>query len=338
MASQPSSLTNMLRAAVGALPVIPRGDTLPSRTVTVDELPIDAANVAAYADVTGLRFTDTVPLTYPFVLTFPAVMELATGFDFPFPAMGSVHTENHITRLRPITVSDTVGITVSAANLREHRKGLLVDLVSEVSVGNETAWRQVTTFLHQQRTSLSDEPKPEPAKAPKLPPPNSILKITPGQIRRYASIGGDHNPIHTSGIGAAAAGKVVHPRDLKPAHVGEHGLLDLVDPMLREGRLHRLLEQKRPTTDENDVLQALRRLDPLPHRRHRLLRHALGQRQVAPHVVGLLKHDRCLAGAQRQVNGVVVPVRRADVLGNLRSQQPQHVRHATVDRMRLLLH
>ncbi|MCB9440491.1 MAG: dehydratase [Mycolicibacterium sp.] len=206
MASQPSSLTNMLRAAVGALPVIPRGDTLPSRTVTVDELPIDAANVAAYADVTGLRFTDTVPLTYPFVLTFPAVMELATGFDFPFPAMGSVHTENHITRLRPITVSDTVGITVSAANLREHRKGLLVDLVSEVSVGNETAWRQVTTFLHQQRTSLSDEPKPEPAKAPKLPPPNSILKITPGQIRRYASIGGDHNPIHTSGIGAKLFG------------------------------------------------------------------------------------------------------------------------------------
>ena len=111
MASQPSSLTNMLRAAVGALPVIPRGDTLPSRTVTVDELPIDAANVAAYADVTGLRFTDTVPLTYPFVLTFPAVMELATGFDFPFPAMGSVHTENHITRLRPITVS---GLTSSA--------------------------------------------------------------------------------------------------------------------------------------------------------------------------------------------------------------------------------
>ena len=206
MASQPSSLTNMLRAAVGALPVIPRGDTLPSRTVTVDELPIDAANVAAYADVTGLRFTDTVPLTYPFVLTFPAVMELATGFDFPFPAMGSVHTENHITRLRPITVSDTVGITVSAANLREHRKGLLVDLVSEVSVGNETAWRQVTTFLHQQRTSLSDEPKPEPAKAPKLPPPHSILKITPGQIRRYASIGGDHNPIHTSGIGAKLFG------------------------------------------------------------------------------------------------------------------------------------
>ncbi len=172
----------------------------------MSDLAIDRANVAAYAGVTGLRYGDTVPLTYPFALTFPTVMELITGFDFPFSAMGSVHVENHITQYRPIAVTDTVGIKTHAENLREHRKGLLVDVVTDVSVGNDVAWHQVTTFLHQQRTSLSDEPKPPPAKQPKLPPPNSILRITPGQIRRYASVGGDHNPIHTSSIGAKLFG------------------------------------------------------------------------------------------------------------------------------------
>ena len=88
----------MLRAAAGALPFVPRGDTLPDRTLTVDELTIDPPNVAAYANVTGLRFGDAVPLTYPFALTFPTVMALVTGFDFPFAAMGSVHIENHITQ------------------------------------------------------------------------------------------------------------------------------------------------------------------------------------------------------------------------------------------------
>ena len=131
----------------------------------MSDLAIDRANVAAYAAVTGLRYGDTVPLTYPFVLTFPTVMELITGFDFPFSAMGSVHVENHITRYRPIAVTDTVGIRTHAENLREHRKGLLVDVVTDVSVGNDVAWHQVTTFLHQQRTSLSDEPKPPPAEA-----------------------------------------------------------------------------------------------------------------------------------------------------------------------------
>ncbi len=196
----------MARAAIGALPVVPRGDRVPERTLTVAELPIDASNVAAYAAITGLRFADSVPLTYPFALTFPTVMQLITGFDFPFSAIGAVHVHNSITAHRPIAVSDTVGIKVHAENLREHRKGLLVDVLSEVSVGNELAWHQVTTFLHQQRTSLSEEAKPKPPKAPKLPPPNSILRITPSQIRRYAGIGGDHNPIHISKAGAKLFG------------------------------------------------------------------------------------------------------------------------------------
>jgi acyl dehydratase len=204
--AQPSGLMNLVRAAAGALPFVPRGDALPDRTLTVDELMIDRANVADYANVTGLRFGDKVPLTYPFALTFPTVMSLVTGFDFPFAAMGSVHIENHITRYRPILVSDSVSARVHAENLREHRRGLLVDVVTDISVGNDKAWHQVTTFLHQQRTSLSDEPKPPPQKQPKLGPPNAVLRVTPGQIRRYASVGGDHNPIHTNPIAAKLFG------------------------------------------------------------------------------------------------------------------------------------
>ena len=64
----------------------------------------------------------------------------------------------------------------------------------------------MTTFLHQQRTSLSDEPKPPPAKQPKLGPPNAVLSMTPGQIRHYASVGGDHNPIHTNAVAAKLFG------------------------------------------------------------------------------------------------------------------------------------
>lgn len=205
-ASQPSGLMNLARAAAGALPFVPRGESLPDRTLTVEDLDIDPQNVAAYAAVTGLQFGDTVPLTYPFALTFPTLMSLVTGFDFPFAAMGSVHIENHITQYRPIAVTDSVSVKVHAENLREHRRGLLVDIVTDVSVGNEQAWHQITTFLHQQRTSLSDEPKPPPQKPPKLGPPNAMLRITPGQIRHYASVGGDHNPIHTNAIAAKLFG------------------------------------------------------------------------------------------------------------------------------------
>lgn len=201
-----NSVANLIRAAAGALPFIPRGERLPDRTLTVEDVAVDRDNVAAYAAVTGLRFGENVPLTYPFVLTFPTVMELVTGFDFPFPAMGSVHVENRITRHRPIAVTDTVRVSAHAENLREHRRGLLADVVSRVSVGSEPAWDQVTTFLHQQRTSLSAQPKPEPSATPRLPPPNAVLRITARQIRRYSAIGADHNPIHTSVLGAKLFG------------------------------------------------------------------------------------------------------------------------------------
>ena len=200
------ALNSLLRAAIGSLPLIPRGDRLPDREITIDNVTIDRANVAAYAAITGLRYGDTLPLTYPFVLTYPAAMELVTGFDFPFAAIGAVHIQNRIIRHRPIAVTDTVGICTHAENLREHRSGLLVDVVSRVSVGNEPAWDQVTTFLHQQRTSMSGEPKTEPPQAQKLPPPSTTLRISPRQIRRYASIGADHNPIHTSRLGAKVLG------------------------------------------------------------------------------------------------------------------------------------
>lgn len=206
MSGQPNGLVNLARAAAGALPIVRRPGGLPARAVTVDELAIDPANVAQYAAVTGLRFADAVPLTYPFALTFPTLMSLLTGFDFPFPAMGSVHLENSIIRHRPIAVTDVVGVSVRAENLREHRRGLLVDVLTDVKVGNDLAWHQVSTFLNQQRTSLSDEPKPEPQKQPKLPPPNAILSVSPAQIRRYAAVGGDHNPIHTNPIGAKLFG------------------------------------------------------------------------------------------------------------------------------------
>ncbi|MEI7715913.1 MAG: MaoC/PaaZ C-terminal domain-containing protein [Mycobacterium sp.] len=204
--SQRSGLRNLIRGAAGALPLVPRSGTVPHRTVTVPDLAIDRVNVAEYAAVTGLRYGNTVPLTYPFVLTFPAVMSLVTGFDFPFSALGSVHIENHITQYRPIAVTDTVGARVHAENLREHRRGLMVDLVTDVSVGNDTAWHQVTTFLHQQRTSLSGEPKPPQSKRPTPPPPGAVLRITAPMIRRYAAIGGDHNPIHTNRVAARLFG------------------------------------------------------------------------------------------------------------------------------------
>lgn len=198
-----------VKAALGAVPlplVSSRKSTIPDREVRLDGFRVDPEHLAAYCAATGLRFGDTLPLTYPFIITFPLVMKLVVQRDFPFVAVGAVHAENLIERTREISLSEPLDITAHIENLREHPKGLLVDAISEIRVGRELVWRQVTTFLHQQKTSLSGGPKPEPKPDEVPPPPLRTLKVDQKTITRYANASGDQNPIHTSALGAKAFG------------------------------------------------------------------------------------------------------------------------------------
>jgi len=205
--SVPSILDVYSRAVLSALPVVgASGDTLPDDTLLLRGLRVDQDNLAEYAKVCGLRFGDTLPITYPFTLAFPLVMKLMVSKGFPFAAMGSVHAENVIEQLRPISATEPLDLRVHAADLREHRKGMLVDVITEISVGREPVWRQTSTFLHQQRTSLSGAPKPEPEPQVIPPVPTSTLRVDRKTIDRYAAVSGDRNPIHVSTLGAKAFG------------------------------------------------------------------------------------------------------------------------------------
>lgn len=207
LSSPPSILDVYGRAVVSALPVVgASGGSLPDDVLTLRGYRVDADNLAEYTKVCGLRFGDTLPLTYPFVLAFPIVMKLMVSKGFPFAAMGSVHAENTIEQMRPISVTEPLDFRVHAENMREHRKGILVDVVTSVNVGRETVWRQTSTFLNQQRTSLSGQPKPEPERADVPPVPTSTLRVDRKTIDRYAAVSGDRNPIHVSTLGARAFG------------------------------------------------------------------------------------------------------------------------------------
>ncbi|ORL84880.1 MaoC/PaaZ C-terminal domain-containing protein [Prescottella equi] len=204
---QPGTLDNYARAAFGALPFVkPSGRrSLPKETLALSGLRVDPDNLAAYAKVCGLRFGDTLPITYPFTLVFPTVMRLLTSREFPFPAIGSVHTDNTIEQLRPISVSEPLDLKVRAENLRPHAKGTQVDLVSEVSVGRELVWRQVSTFLKMHPTGAPKEAKAE--HKDEVPPrPTRTLRVDQKIISRYAAVSGDRNPIHVSSLGAKAFG------------------------------------------------------------------------------------------------------------------------------------
>ena len=145
------------------------GDSLPDVRVARAGVTVDVPSLAAYARVCRLPLSGTLPLTYPHLLAFPLQMVLMAGDGFPLPLLGAVHVENRIEVTRPIGVEEPLDVDVWARDLRPHRKGTQVDLVSEVSTRGEVVWRGVSTYLAR-GTEHPDAPGSDsPRRAPSPP-------------------------------------------------------------------------------------------------------------------------------------------------------------------------
>lgn len=206
----PSSVGLMVRAALPALPgvnalpgVRRTGSTLPDLELVRRGVAVDRSHVDAYAAVCGFPAKDTLPLPYLHMLAFPLHMSVMTDPSFPFPAMGTVHLENVITRHRPTTDRDRYDVSVRAANLRSHAKGKAFDLLTQVKVDDEVVWEEVSTYL---RRGKGDESAPAGLDVPMVDDGGVEWRLPADLGRRYAAVSGDRNPIHTSNLAAKAFG------------------------------------------------------------------------------------------------------------------------------------
>ncbi|MFI7210455.1 MaoC/PaaZ C-terminal domain-containing protein [Micromonospora maritima] len=195
------------RALLGALPGTGRrrGRELPALELSVAGVTVDRAHLADYDRVCGFRLADRLPATYLHVLGFPLSLRLMTAADFPIPLTGVVHVANRITVRRPVQVGESVDFRTYAENLRPHERGRQLDVVLVGSVGGEEVWRGVSTYLGKERAAGGG---PRRDRGDRQPPPafSAQWRVTPRVGTDYARVSGDHNPIHTSKLGARLFG------------------------------------------------------------------------------------------------------------------------------------
>ncbi|GAA1808122.1 hypothetical protein HC028_21585 [Planosporangium flavigriseum] len=195
-----AALTAVRRKALGGGG--PSG-ALPDTEMRVREVAVDREHLARYDRVCGFRLTDELPATYPHILAFPLAVALMARPDFPLALVGLVHVANRIEVHRPLTADDRFELRVHAEDLREHERGRQVDLVAEALVDGETVWTGRSVYLRRERKSGGSDRRPEPT-----PPPEggALWRVTPRVGTDYADVSGDHNPIHTSRVGARLLG------------------------------------------------------------------------------------------------------------------------------------
>ena len=194
----------LLRAALTLVPRA-RPSVLPS-TVARFSAASSADAVAAYNDVCGFPLTDVLPPTYPHILAFEPTMRLMSGNDFPFPVVGLVHIGNRLACHAPLPLGVAADFTVRCADLRPHHRGKQFDILTTASLDGTVVWEETSTYLRRGPSSLDAAAASASEDALLEGPPAAVWSVPSGAGRAYAAVSGDHNPIHTSLLGARAFG------------------------------------------------------------------------------------------------------------------------------------
>jgi acyl dehydratase len=211
--SAPSMLPLFARAGAAMIPgashlpfVGGGGRDVPDTALRLTDVAIDSDRLVAYDRVCGFDLSDAVPATYPHILAFPLQLSLMTDSSFPFPAIGLVHIHNRITQHRPIRASERLQIDVWATPLEDHPRGRQFSLRSEVRVGDELVWDEVSTNLKRGR-GVEDATAPGNELPSAEEMPTTATWSLPGDLgRRYGSVSGDLNPIHMHPLSARLFG------------------------------------------------------------------------------------------------------------------------------------
>jgi hypothetical protein len=124
------------------------GSALPAEGHEVRGVTVDVGNLTAYQHLIGETASDVLPAGFIHALSFPLAMSVLNRDDFPLPLLGMIHVRNSVEQRSPVLFTDALDITAHVENLRGHRAGTQVDVVSEVRRAGlaDICWRGVSTY------------------------------------------------------------------------------------------------------------------------------------------------------------------------------------------------
>jgi acyl dehydratase len=221
IAKAPRAATIYRRAIHSSLRLRPdeaTGAGLPATELVLRGIDITVDRVAAYNRVCGFRLSDALPVTYPHVLAFPLAMQVMSEPGFPLPVVGLIHVANRVTQARTIHLDERLDLTVRAAALRPHERGLQFDVGATATIDGREVWHGISTYLRRTPTDAARTdsgidgsvqnatPATDAATGADQPPPTALWGVAADTGRAYAAVSGDHNPIHASRVVARAFG------------------------------------------------------------------------------------------------------------------------------------
>lgn len=230
-------MPNLGRGYLGALATFARPapgpeTRIPATELVTEPVHLDRDRLARYNACCG--FIDSVvPITYPFVFTFPLQLALMTRSDSPLRLPGLVHLGVDLVYPRALDIHAAYRASCAVTQQANTERGLEFTLtVALEGEDGATAWSCDSRILARSATPAGRSNRGQRPRPPAVADP-IIAEITAAANigRRYAQVSGDWNPIHLGRLGARALGferpiahgmwtlaRMVVATDKNPAH------------------------------------------------------------------------------------------------------------------------
>lgn len=178
---------------------------LPETELVVERARVGFGRVARYNRACG--FTEgRVPITFPFVFTFPAQLAALTRADSPLRVPGLVHLGIRMDYRRALAGGEVVRVACAVTEQATTARGLEFTLAVTVSDdGGAVAWHADSLILARGAKRARSR-GPRPRHAPVAGPVLEAFAVPAHVGREYAQVSGDWNPIHLGRLGARAGG------------------------------------------------------------------------------------------------------------------------------------
>lgn len=207
-----AGMPNLGRGYLGALATFARSapgpDTrLPTTELVTEPVHLDGDRLARYNACCGFEGV-MVPITYPFVFTFPLQLALMTRSDSPLRLPGLVHLGVDLSCPRPLDIHAAYRASCVVTQQAITDRGLEFTLtIALVDEGGTTAWSCDSRILARSATAAGRSRRGQRPRSPAVADPVIADIAASANIgRRYAQVSGDWNPIHLGRLGARALG------------------------------------------------------------------------------------------------------------------------------------
>jgi len=180
---------------------------LPDEHLVRPAAELASADIARYARACGFRPEHGVPLSFPHTLAFPLHLLLLTSPTFPWPASGMVHLANRIRQYQRLEPGQALRLEVHCERWVAHPKGQAVLIVTRAKGDGSLAWESESLYLRRGVSAPLGEPWQGALDLDEAALVRTQRWSLPADLgRRFARVSGDHNPIHTSWLGARLFG------------------------------------------------------------------------------------------------------------------------------------